>query len=106
MSLTNSRRVNLRHYNVPPKNKLSQLSYLGFALTIIGIVIAFVALALIALGGRNARPNRTKGGGILLIGPIPIIFGSDQQSVKVLVMLAIVLVIVMVALTIIPYLWR
>jgi uncharacterized protein (TIGR00304 family) len=68
--------------------------------------MAFVALALITLGGKNARPNRPKGGGILLIGPIPIIFGSDQQSVKVLVMLAMVLVIVLVVLTIVPYLWR
>lgn len=34
-----------------------------------------------------------KGGGVVLIGPIPIIFGSDTKTAIVLVVLAIVLII-------------
>lgn len=34
-----------------------------------------------------------KGGGVIMIGPIPIVFGSDNQSVQKLMILAIVLML-------------
>ncbi|UCF09289.1 MAG: DUF131 domain-containing protein [Thermoplasmata archaeon] len=47
--------------------------------------------------GQGPRPRTgrsVKGGGVVLIGPIPIIFGSDARMTAVLVVLAIVLIIV------------
>ncbi|WMW22249.1 DUF131 domain-containing protein [Methanolobus mangrovi] len=38
--------------------------------------------------GRN---NEVRGGGIIMLGPIPIIIGSDAKSTRTLVILAIVL---------------
>jgi uncharacterized protein (TIGR00304 family) len=69
-----------------------------------GIILAIVAVIIIATCGRDAR--ETKAGGILLIGPIPIVFGTDKQAVKLLIILAIILMLVVSWLTILPYLAR
>lgn len=34
---------------------------------------------------------KVKGGGVIMIGPIPIIFGSDKESAKTIAILAIIL---------------
>ena len=75
----------------------------GLGLTILGVVIAVVAVILITASGGNGR---SRGGWILLIGPIPIIFGTDQQSVRLLVILAIVLILIVSGLTYLAYLVR
>ena len=38
--------------------------------------------------------SKFKGGGVIMIGPIPIVFGSDSQSVQKLMILAIVLMLI------------
>ena len=75
----------------------------GMSLTIIGIILAFLAMVMMLLPGEAGAPREA---GILLIGPLPIIFGTDRQSVKLLVILAIVLMLIVSALTILPYLVR
>jgi uncharacterized protein (TIGR00304 family) len=77
------------------------LAGIGLVLVIVGFVIAFIAIILVAVKGREG-PNRNRGAGILLIGPIPIIFGTDRESVRILLVLAIVLIIVFLALMLIP----
>jgi uncharacterized protein (TIGR00304 family) len=63
---------------------------IGFTLTILGAITIFVAALFFMLRrGRSAR-----GGGIIMIGPIPIVFGSDAQTVKVLIVFAAVLMAV------------
>lgn len=37
--------------------------------------------------------SKIKGGGVIMIGPIPIIFGSDKESAKMAVILAIILML-------------
>jgi len=41
---------------------------------------------------REGRPE-VRGGGIVMIGPFPIIFGTDTASVKIVIILAIVLIL-------------
>ncbi len=67
----------------------------GFALVIFGFMLAFVAIILLAI--RSSGGGKTRGGGVLLIGPIPIIFGTDRESAKVLIVLAIILVLIVLA---------
>ena len=48
---------------------------------------------------QTSRPRTQKsikGGGVVLIGPIPIIFGSDAKTAMALVLMAIVLIIIVV----------
>ena len=43
--------------------------------------------------GQESIPDKTevRGGGIIMLGPIPIIFGSDNKSTQTLVLLTIIL---------------
>jgi uncharacterized protein (TIGR00304 family) len=76
----------------------------GFLLIIFGFVLAFAAMILLAF--RSARGSeKTRAAGVLLIGPIPIIFGTDRDSVKGLMILAIALMIVVLVVMFLPYLF-
>jgi len=79
------------------------LAEIGFILVIFGFILAFVAVVFLAARSKG-NSNRTRGGGVLLIGPIPIIFGTDRESVKALVLLAIVLMIIVLAFMLVPML--
>lgn len=72
---------------------------LGLGLTVTGIILAVLVMISVTVRSRGVR-----GGGILLIGPIPIVFGTDQQSVKLLIVLAIILMLIISSLTIFSYL--
>jgi len=66
-------------------------------------VLAFVAMILFAF--RSTRESgKTKGAGLLLIGPIPIIFGTDKESAKGLMILAIILIVIVLAIMLLPFL--
>ncbi|AGF96227.1 MULTISPECIES: TIGR00304 family membrane protein [Methanosarcina] len=41
---------------------------------------------------EKARPE-IKGGGVIMLGPIPIIFGSDKESASTAIILAIILMV-------------
>lgn len=76
----------------------------GFLLIIFGFVLAFAAMILLAF--RSARGSeKTRTAGVLLIGPIPIIFGTDRDSVKGLMILAIALMIIVLVVMFLPYLF-
>lgn len=54
----------------------------------VGMVIVFASIL------RDSRSRgEVKGGGVILIGPIPIIFGSDAKWASVAIVLAVVLVV-------------
>ena len=73
----------------------------GLFLVVAGFILALVAVILLAIRSRG-RSGQTRGGGVLLIGPIPILFGSDSESVRTLMILAIVLIVIMLAFILIP----
>ena len=74
---------------------------------------AIVALGMLAAVSRQKRPeyeqgaaqhelgvernekagSKVKGGGVILIGPIPIIFGTDRRSAGTVIILAIILML-------------
>jgi uncharacterized protein (TIGR00304 family) len=56
----------------------------GFALALIAVIL----LAFAAVKGRG----KIRGGGVVIIGPFPIIFGTDKKSVKMLLILSIALI--------------
>jgi uncharacterized protein (TIGR00304 family) len=70
-------------------------------LIIFGFVLAFVVMIAMAFRTRgNSGKSRTAG--IVLIGPIPIIFGNDKESVKILMILAIILIAVVLTFMLLP----
>jgi uncharacterized protein (TIGR00304 family) len=46
--------------------------------------------------------EKVRGGGVVMIGPIPIAFGSDVPSLKVVMILAIVLMVVALTFMMLP----
>ena len=68
---------------------MAGLVELRIALILIGFAV--VALAIL-FSGRKAG-GEVKGGGVVLIGPIPIVFGSDAKWASVAIALAIVLLV-------------
>ena len=73
----------------------------GFLLIIFGFALALVAMILMVV--RSSRESGSeRGAGLILIGPIPIVFGTDKQSVKVVMILAIVLILLVLAFFLLP----
>ena len=62
----------------------------------VGIIVAgFLVLMLAASSGGSERDKtQVRGGGVVMIGPIPIIFGSDARWASVAIVLAIVLILI------------
>lgn len=79
----------------------STLYTLGFFLAVTGVVIVVITVLLILLSGTGKA--KTRGAGVIMIGPIPIVFGTDKESVKKVLILAITLSVVMIILTIVMH---
>lgn len=75
----------------------------GVALILMGIAVSFVALLLLVLSDVKDGKGKVKGGGVVIVGPVPIVFGSDRQSVKIILVLSIVLVALLLVLTLLSY---
>ena len=77
---------------------------IGFLLIIVGFIVIFLSMMLMVLSHKGGE---TKGGGVILIGPFPIVFGSDTKTVKTLVLLVLILIAFIFVLTFFPIaFWR
>ena len=75
---------------------------LGTALAFAGMLIMIVATAIL-LTSKSGKTGNARGGGAIIIGPIPIIFGTDKQSLKTTLLLSIILTALLITLVIILY---
>jgi uncharacterized protein (TIGR00304 family) len=67
-------------------------------IVLLGVAVVFVGLVLIMASAlRGTGRTEMKGGGVLLIGPIPIVWGSDAKWASLAIVLAIVLVLLSLA---------
>lgn len=73
-------------------------------LVTIGIMLIILGFFFIILGmmrakesaGEEITQEKVKGGGVILIGPVPIVFGTDKRYALLLMILAIVLMVLAV----------
>ena len=63
------------------------------------IIVAAIILASI----RGAGKGNVKAAGVIMIGPVPIIFGTDKKSVKTVLVLALALTIVVIIAMLVYY---
>ncbi len=71
------------------------LFLLGFLLTVVGTI----------WGVTNKPPEKEKRGrvgGLIMIGPIPIVFGSDKQTSRLLLAIAIGFIVLFLLLFVVP----
>ncbi|MCL5949774.1 MAG: DUF131 domain-containing protein [Candidatus Bathyarchaeota archaeon] len=74
---------------------------IGVALVILGIIIIVAAIILASMG--SAKKSKVRGAGVIMIGPIPIIFGTDKKSVKAVLALALALTLVVLIIVVVNY---
>lgn len=68
------------------------LATLGFMFILMGLIVIFVAMVLLLFSSTNGE-KKVKGGGVIIIGPFPIVFGTDRKSVKIILVLSIILTV-------------
>ncbi len=73
---------------------------LGVILVFAGFLIAFVAVILMFFNTTRGK-GKVKGGGAVVIGPFPIVFGTDRESLKILLLLSIAIIVLMLIVTVI-----
>ena len=83
---------------------LDVLYALGFGLVILGIAVVAAAVIISSRRSRGKEKTETHAAGVIMIGPIPIIFGTDKKAVKEVLFLAVALTVIM--LVIYYLLWR
>ena len=70
------------------------LVFIGIGMILVGFLVVFLATA---MSGRPSEEGEkrtgVRGGGVIMIGPIPIVFGSDAKWASVAMVLAIVLIV-------------
>ena len=75
---------------------------LGLTLVFVGIIL--IVITLVLLSASSAKATKFRGGGAVIIGPVPIIFGTDSKSLKTVLLLSLALTVLIIALIIIQYL--
>ncbi len=75
-------------------------------LLLLGVAIIFVGFAVLLAGALSGPSAAGSSGGFILIGPIPIVFGSGPNS-GMLAAVGVAITVVMVALYLVSFfLWR
>jgi len=75
-----------------PALDIAALDTIGIVLVVVGIIAIVAAIILASASGT--KKGKVRGAGVVMIGPIPIIFGTDKKSVKEAIVLALALMIV------------
>lgn len=71
------------------------LLVLSVVLVVVGVLLVFIGALVSAMkSSRERGEKRIEGGGVLIIGPVPIVLASSERIAKVLLILAIALTLV------------
>jgi uncharacterized protein (TIGR00304 family) len=79
------------------------LYILGITLAFAGIIIITVAV-LLTHARKSEKTAKVRGGGAIIMGPIPIVFGSDRESLITILILSIIFTAFLIALAIMLHL--
>ncbi len=80
----------------------SELLIIGFVLVLAGTIILILGIVLAAARSKQGKDN-LKSAGIIVIGPVPIVFGSDKKSIKTILVLSTTFTALLVAAMLVYY---
>ncbi|TMP97375.1 MAG: DUF131 domain-containing protein [Thaumarchaeota archaeon] len=66
---------------------------LGILFVLAGFAVIFVAMIL-SVSSKPSTESKVRGGGVVMIGPVPLVFGSDMKWASVAIVLALALILV------------
>jgi len=75
---------------------------LGVILVFTGFALTFVAVILLLFTTMKGK-GKVRGGGAVIIGPVPIVFGTDKESVRILFLLSAAIIVLLLIVTVIYY---
>jgi uncharacterized protein (TIGR00304 family) len=67
-------------------------------LILLGIVLIILGMFILMLSLWRAGEGRGEAGGVVIVGPVPIVFGTSQRVAATVMVLAIVLTVVVLLL--------
>ncbi len=70
----------------------------GFALIMLGVLLIFVGFLHMAFSHSAKGQSNVEAGGVIMIGPIPIAFGTSSKALLYSMILAVILIIISVIL--------
>ncbi len=74
---------------------MHDLVFLGVAIILAGFLVVFLAMVMSGKTSEGGEERtQVRGGGVIMVGPIPIVFGSDAKWASVAIVLAIVLMVI------------
>jgi uncharacterized protein (TIGR00304 family) len=74
---------------------------LSFLLILVGVILIFLSALRKSLKEREEGERGVRGGAVVVIGPLPIVIGTDREVTKALMILAIALTAVAIILFIV-----
>jgi len=86
---------------------VSQLMMLGIILIVIGsflIMLDIILRSTKALTPEGEVKREIRGGGVIVIGPLPIIFGSDRKTALIMGVLGAIIMLILIITYL--YLWK
>jgi uncharacterized protein (TIGR00304 family) len=79
---------------------------LGVTLAFLGLIVIIIALIYEILKSLKDQPREPKGqtkvGGVILIGPFPIVFGNNKDAIKISLILLAATIILILMMAILP----
>jgi uncharacterized protein (TIGR00304 family) len=75
---------------------------IGLAFVFSGMLVLLGAILLLFLSSMK-RGGKVRGGGLVIVGPFPIVFGTDKESVEKILLLALALTILLVVTMVVFY---
>ncbi|WP_440059791.1 TIGR00304 family membrane protein [Thermogladius sp. 4427co] len=73
----------------------------GLIIVLLGFLISLIGFLLVAIGAITEKRGEKKdveAGGVLIIGPIPIIFGTSKRTALISAVIGLVLIVVFIIL--------
>jgi uncharacterized protein (TIGR00304 family) len=84
---------------------LTFLYSVGIVLVVAGIGVILLAIILASRGAKK-EGEKVQGAGVILIGPIPIVFGTDKKSVKTVLALTLAIIILVLIVILVNWMLR
>lgn len=75
---------------------------LGSTFIFVGVIIIVIAIVLMFFSNSKGK-GKVRGGGAIIIGPVPIVFGTDKKSLKTVLLLGIALTVLLIILTVVVH---
>ena len=73
---------------------MSDLVFIGIAIIFAGFLVVFLGMLASGKSSEEGERRNVRGGGVIMVGPIPIIFWSDPKWTSIAIVLAIVLIVI------------